>query len=124
LLQLTPDFRAVSKVTVEQRAEEWLATEAKARLKDSTFVGYEHSLKIHINPRLGHVPFSKLVRKDVIALIGELKDSGLSRATIKSIIAPLRAMYFDAITDGETGAEPPAQQPEKPPQQPGQPPGM
>ena len=95
-----------SKVTVEQRAEEWLLTEAKARLKDSTYVGYVHAFRAHINPRLGRVPFSKLGRKDVIGLVGALKDGGLSRATIKSIIAPLRAMYFDAITEGEPVGNP------------------
>ena len=95
-----------SKATVEQRAEEWLLTEAKARLKTSTFAEYRRAFGAHICPHLGKIPFSKLVRADVIRLIGALKDQGLSRATIKSIIAPLRAMYFDAITEGEPVGNP------------------
>jgi integrase len=88
-----------SKATVAQRAEEWLTTEAKARLKTSTYVEYQRAFHTHINPRLGALPFAKLGRKDV-------KDGGLSRATIKSIVAPLRAMYFDAILEGESVGNP------------------
>jgi len=94
------------KATVEQRAEQWLTTEAKARLKTSTYAEYKRAFRTHINPRLGAIPFPKLTRQHVIGLIGELKEMGLARATIKSVIAPLRAMYFDAMAEGEPVGNP------------------
>ncbi|MBI4527183.1 MAG: site-specific integrase [Deltaproteobacteria bacterium] len=42
----------------------------------------------------------------MIGLIGELKESDLCRDTIKGIIAPLRAMYFDAMVEGEAVLNP------------------
>jgi integrase len=95
-----------AKATVEQRAEEWLATEAKARLKASTYVEYRRAFHTHINPHLGERVFAKLSRPEVISFIQALKDRGLVRATIKSIVAPLRAMYFDAIANNEPVTNP------------------
>ena len=95
-----------AKATVAERAEEWLTGEAKIRLKGSTYHGYRAAFQNYLLPHLGHYRFAKLERKDVVALIGNLKESGLTRATIKSIVAPLRAMYYDAITEGELVGNP------------------
>src|SRR5215471_6594283 len=94
------------KATVKERAEQWLETEAKARLKPSTYAEYRRAFECHIFPRFGQARFCKVERRDVIRFIAELKEQGLARATVKSIIAPLRAMYFDAIVEGEALANP------------------
>jgi len=94
------------KATVKERAEQWLETEARARLKPSTYAEYRRAFGTYILSQFGQARFCKLERRDVIRFIGDLKDKGLCRATIKSIIAPLRAMYFDAIVDGENVPNP------------------
>jgi hypothetical protein len=41
------------KASVGDRTVQWLETEAKARLKASTFAEYRRAFLKHINPRLG-----------------------------------------------------------------------
>ncbi len=91
------------KVTFAEWAEQWLETEAKARLKRSTFLEYEAALDNHLVPFFGKKRFCKVERRDVIGFIERKKTEGLSRSTIKNLIAPLRAMYYDAaVENGST----------------------
>jgi len=91
------------KATFTEWAEQWLETEAKARLKRSTFLEYEAALDNHLVPFFGKKRFCKVERRDVIGFIERKKTEGLSRSTIKNLIAPLRAMYYDAaVENGST----------------------
>src|SRR4029077_5003274 len=81
------------------------------------YAEYRRAFENHIFPRFGQARFCKLERRDVIGFIAELKEKELSRATIKSIIAPLRAMYFDAIVEGEPVANPAVKLKNYPPDQ-------
>ena len=99
---------ADQKATVHERAEEWLATYAKARLKNSTYAEYERAFTKYIYPKFGETRFSRLSRKSVIGYIGEVRDQGLSRSSIKGIIAPLCAMYYDSIVENNLPVTNPA----------------
>jgi len=92
------------KITVRQQAQNWLENEAKQRLKNSTYLEYKAALENHIFPFLGSKRFCKVERDDLIAFITKKdKKEGLSRATIKNLVAPLRAMYYDAaLATGST----------------------
>src|SRR4030095_8132610 len=95
------------KATVKEQAAVWLEAEAKARTKGSTYHEYKAAFDNHIVPYMGEAKFSRLDRQDVIRFIGYLKDvKKLSRGTVKNTIAPLRAMYYDAITNGTPVANP------------------
>jgi integrase len=95
------------KATVKEQAVVWLEAEAKARTKGSTYHEYKAAFDNHIVPYMGEVKFCRLDRQDVIRFIGHLKDvKKLSRGTVKNTIAPLRAMYYDAITNGTPVANP------------------
>src|SRR5262249_36656425 len=86
------------RVTVKEQAATWLDAETKERLKSSTYHEYKAAFDNHIIPFIGEVKFYRLDRQDVIRFIGHLKDvKKLSRGTVKNTIAPLRAMYYDAI---------------------------
>src|SRR5262245_54991175 len=87
---------ADKKTTIHEQAERWLVTYAKGRLKSSTYAEYERAFTKYIYPKFGETRFSRLSRKSVIAYIAELKEQGLSRSSIKGILAPLRAMYYDS----------------------------
>ncbi len=91
------------KATFKEWADQWLETEAKARLKRSTYLEYEAALDNHLVPFFGKKRFCKVERQDVIGFIERKKTKGLSRSTIKNLIAPLRAMYYDAaVENGST----------------------
>jgi len=80
-------------------ADEWLNGEAKGRLKHSTFLEYKAAISNHLAPYFGNKRFHKVSRQDVLNFITKKKEGSLSRSTIKNLIAPLRAMYYDAIID-------------------------
>jgi len=79
--------------------EQWLEEEAKGRLKHSTFLEYKAAFAHHLNPYFGNKRFYRVTRQDVLGFITRKKEAGLSRSTVKNLIAPLRAMYNDAVVD-------------------------
>ena len=87
------------KASFSEWAEEWLETEAKGRLKLSTYLEFKAAVSNHLTPYFGNKRFHKVSRQDVLNFITKKKDDGLCRSTVKNLIAPLRAMYYDAIVD-------------------------
>jgi len=87
------------KTSFSEWADEWLNGEAKGRLKHSTFLEYKAAISNHLAPYFGNKRFHKVSRQDVLNFITKKKEGSLSRSTIKNLIAPLRAMYYDAIID-------------------------
>ena len=87
------------KASFSEWADEWLITEAKGRLKKSTYLEYQAALKNHLNPYFGNRRFHKVSRSDVLNFIARKKEAGLSRSTINNLIAPLRSIYNDAVVD-------------------------
>jgi len=100
------------KATFKESAEQWLEREAKGRLKRSTYLEYKAALDNHLIPFFGGKRFCKVERQDVIAFIEKKKneamnkEGGLSRSTIKNLIAPLRSMYFDAAEESSSTYNP------------------
>lgn len=97
-----------TKRTFQECAEEWLRTYARTHVKESTLREYEAVFKNHLFPLFGPLPFSKLTRGAVRRLIAEKIEAGLSRATVRNIIVPLREMYNHAIDDGTISFSNPA----------------
>ena len=52
------------------------------------------------------MPVRDITRKDVRALVRKLERRNLAAASIKSYIAPLRAMFSDAVDDGDLSSNP------------------
>ncbi len=88
-----------TKRTFKDYAEEWLKTYAKVHVKESTMREYEAVFKNHIFPAFGPLPFSKITRKAVKELIAKKSQEGLSRSTVRNILAPIREMYNHAMDD-------------------------
>lgn len=57
---------------------------------------------------LGVLPFTKVSRESIKRLIADKIKAGLSRSTVRNIIAPLREMYNHAIDDGLASFNPAA----------------
>src|SRR5262245_48632988 len=74
--------------TLESYAEDWLQT-VTGSLKASTVSFYRANLTKYISPRLGTRTVSSLTRRDCRDVIKACRAKGLSRRTIKGIMATL-----------------------------------
>ncbi|MCI0617215.1 site-specific integrase, partial [bacterium] len=72
----------------------------KAALSEGTKQGYEDNFRIHVGPALGDHPLNAIDRKMVKGFVAALVEKGLSRGSIRKIIAELCAMLQRAIEDG------------------------
>jgi integrase len=99
---------ASKRLTFKDYAEQWLENTAKGNIKDSTYEEYERSLKVHLYPLFGSKPLVKVTREMVRQMIAAKKKTGLSRSTIRNILAPMRGMYNQAIDDGKAHSNPAA----------------
>jgi len=99
---------ASKRLTFKDYGEGWLETSAKGNIKDSTYGEYERSLKVHLYPLFGSKPLVKVTREMVRQMIAAKKKAGLSRSTIRNILAPMRGMYNQAIEDGKAHINPAA----------------
>jgi len=101
-----------NKQTFKEYAEWWLENCAQGNIKDSTLNEYKAVLNNHVYPAFGSRPLTKVTRKMVREFIALKKKAGfkkkaaLSRSTIKNILAPVRAIYNQAIEDGNVQFNP------------------
>jgi len=94
------------KAIFKQWAENWLETEAKARMKNSTYLEYKAALENHLYPFFGSMRFFKVRREHVIKFITAKVAEKKSRSTVKNLVAPLRAIYYDAIDNNVAVSNP------------------
>lgn len=75
--------------------DHWLY--AKAHCKYSTWTGYISTTEKHLKPLFSGKRLDEIQRQDVVDLINTKLASGLTKATVKNIIAPLREMFNHAM---------------------------
>jgi integrase len=69
-------------------------------LKPSTRANYESNLRSRILPRLGPTPISRITPALVRSWVTELRESGLSAASVRQARQVLQAALETAVTDG------------------------
>jgi integrase len=79
--------------------ERWLTEYARVHCKPSTVEQYEIGYQKFIRPQLGQHLLSTITRADVRSLIATMHQAGKSRNTIKAYLAPLSAVFNQAIED-------------------------
>ncbi len=84
----------------------WLSTYANVHCKFATHRLYTQVVEQHLTPELGTKRLDEITRSDIRALIASKIDSGLSRATVRNIRAPLRQMLAHAVEEGIIAANP------------------
>jgi integrase len=92
-------------ITVEDYATGWLGIVA-AQTKPRTHASYEQLLRVHILPPLGPARVRELHRGRIKALLATKLEAGLSRNTVRLVLATLRAMLQAAVDDGVLLANP------------------
>jgi integrase len=89
-----------SKVTLCEIAEEWWE-QAERGLKLGTARDYRSYLDKIILPKLGRRKLSEIRPADVLSLVREGRNEGVSESTIANRLKPLRAVMEYAVTEKE-----------------------
>lgn len=98
-----------SRRPFDQFAREWIAScqgRTRRGFDEDTREGYRKALEAHAIPHFGATPLRDIERRDVKALVAKLQRKGLSPATIACYLAPVRALFSDALEDGDVAANP------------------
>lgn len=85
--------------TVGAYAAVWLPAQ-RARVRPSTWSGYEHLLRLRVLPALGAVPLRQLTPSDVERMTAGMVRGGLSPTSARGARAVLRMILRDAERDG------------------------
>ena len=93
--------------TIADVATRWIENVA-LRVRLSTVTGYRERLNNHILPALGKIPLSDLTRGEVARFTSALLERGLTKVSTYNIVSILRAIYFDAMEDGQVFYNPAA----------------
>jgi integrase len=76
------------------------------RYRPSTVRGYAQIAETYLKPALGSRRLSDLHRRDVQALVEQLRGKGLAASTVVNTLDPLRVICRRAIRDGLTAIDP------------------
>lgn len=98
-----------SKRPFDEYAREWIQTcqgRTKRGFDEDTRAGYARALELHAIPHFGSTRLCDIDRKQVKALITKLQREGLSDGSVARYLAPVRALFSDAVDDGELAANP------------------
>jgi integrase len=90
---------ADERLTVGHWLDTWLENVRPPATRSKTWVTYEYFVRLHLNPKLGHIRLAKMQRQDVRTFLSERLDSGLSPRTVKHLRDTLRAALNQAVED-------------------------
>jgi integrase len=103
------DRRPASREPFEDYARQWLDTyrgRTSRGLSERTRAIYRRDMERWAIPYFRGSRLDEIEPPDVRAFIGHLDDAGLRANTIRSIMAPVKAMYATAVEDGAVRANP------------------
>jgi integrase len=88
--------------------EQWLAS--RRSLRPSTRRSYEGHIRLHIAPRIGSRPLSRLTRRDLEEMFDDLLSPGgrIGQATVLRVFATLSSALNHAVSAGMIDANPAA----------------
>lgn len=94
-------FQTPSARTLREEADDWVNGARSGLIrnrsghpyKPSALRGYERALRLRVLPRLGHLRFTDLRRRDIQELVDDMLADGANPATVTKTIDPLRAIY-------------------------------
>lgn len=86
--------------------ERWLSS--RRSLRPSTRQSYDAHIRLHINPRIGHIPLAELTRADLEQMFDELlaSDGRISPSTVVRVYATLSSALNHAVATGAVAANP------------------
>jgi integrase len=103
------DRRPSSRQSLEEYARRWLDTyqgRTSRGLADSTRRTYRRDMERWTLPYFGGFKLSEVDPPDVRDFVRHLGDAGLRPSSVRSVLAPLKAMYATAVEDGAVSTNP------------------
>lgn len=100
------ELKASAGYTVANLLDEYLAEYAQSRREGITLDNYTYRTEQHLKPYIGDIPVNDFKTAHAIKWATQLGDKNVSRVTLKSYIAPLRAAFKWARQNGRTGNNP------------------
>lgn len=103
------DRRPASREPFEDYARQWIATyrgRTSRGLSERTRAIYRRDMERWAIPYFRGCRLEEIDPPDVRAYIGHLDEAGLRANSIRSILAPLKAMYATAVEDGAVRSNP------------------
>jgi len=104
------DRRApTSKRPFDEHALEWIASCQGRTIRgfdEDTRAAYKRALELYAIPHFRNTPLRDIDRQDLDELITKMQRQGLSAASISKYLAPVRAMFSDAVESGELSVNP------------------
>ncbi len=97
------EFRALSRVSFADYAAEWIATyqgRTSRGIRVATKADYARDLTRYAAPFFGSRRLSEIEPRDVKKFTQELSEKGLSTATVRRVLAPVRALLATAVEEG------------------------
>ncbi len=82
LLQKRSRFRGEYKnqnLTLGDWLDEWLNENKKIKIAETTYAKYETLIRVHIKPRLGHIPLTDVTQTDVQKFVNTILEEGTPR---------------------------------------------
>ncbi|MGD9573658.1 MAG: tyrosine-type recombinase/integrase, partial [Thermoleophilia bacterium] len=97
------EFRETSRARLDEYAREWVRTyegRTSRGIRPETIREYGRDLELHVLPVIGHRRLSEIEQRDLKGLARHLADKGLSTATVRIVMAPVRALFATAVEEG------------------------
>ena len=96
---------ASTQIPLVEYMQEWL-TNAKATLRQSTWLHYEELNRIYISPYLGHIKLKDLKAEHIQRLYNQLLKKGIGAHTIRKAHALLHSALQQAVKIGSISHNP------------------
>lgn len=87
-------------ITVGQWLQTWYSAYGVPRWRPKTALAHDDNMRLHLIPSLGRIKLSKLRVDHVQSFINAQQEKGLSPATIRKQLAPLKGALRQAVENG------------------------
>ncbi len=116
------EWQPLKRVGFEEYAKQWIATyngRTSGGIRESTLTEYRRALGLTAEgerreddvgavPHFGSQLLAAITPRDVKSYLRELAEEGASASTVRTYLAPLRALFADAVEEGLIRANPAA----------------
>jgi integrase len=97
------EFRELSRVRFDEYAAEWVRTyqgRTGRGIRPTTLREYGRDLDLYAIPHFGRRRLTEIEPRHVKGFARDLADRGLAPASVRNIIAPVRALFATAVEEG------------------------
>ena len=100
-------YQEFEKILFEEYSAKWLSDYAKVSVKTSTYISYESTVRLHLNPRFGRQFLHRISSADIQKFVSEkiTKDKVAPKSVVNFLI-PLKEMFKHAVVWGYIKRDP------------------